>query len=158
MVSTHPSTSKSSSPFSNPLVTVPKSPITIDIIVTCMFLFFFNSLARLRYLSFFSHSFSFVLWSAGTAKSTILKFLPLIIIRPGLLAEIQWSVCMSKSHSTLCVLFSRTGAGLCIYHLLVWSNFTHIKCYYSCNVSVAISSGLHQLSVILNKMRIVKVY
>ena len=30
---------------------------------------------RSRYLSFFSHSFSFTLWSAGTAKSTILKIL-----------------------------------------------------------------------------------
>ena len=36
---------------------------------------------------------------------------------------------MSKSHRSLCVLFSRTGAGLCIYHLLVWSNlnFLHIS-------------------------------
>ena len=65
MVSTHPPTSKSSSPFSNPLVTVPNTPITIGIIVTCMFHSFFNSLARSRYLSFFSHSFSFILWSAG---------------------------------------------------------------------------------------------
>ena len=37
MVSTRPPTSKSSSPFSNPLVTVPNAPITIGIIVTCMF-------------------------------------------------------------------------------------------------------------------------
>ena len=36
---------------------------------------FFNSLARSRYLSFFSHSFRFILWSAGTAKSTLLQFL-----------------------------------------------------------------------------------
>ena len=34
MVSTLPPTSKSSSPFSNPLITVTKAPITI---VTCMF-------------------------------------------------------------------------------------------------------------------------
>ena len=75
MVSTHLPTSKSSSPFSNPLVTVPNAPITIGIIVTCMFHSFFNSLARSMYLSFFSHSFSFILWSAGTAKSTILQVL-----------------------------------------------------------------------------------
>ena len=75
MVSTRPPTSKSSSPFSNPLVTVPNAPITIGIIVTCMFHSFFNSLARSRYLSFFSHSFSFILWSAGTSKSTILQVL-----------------------------------------------------------------------------------
>ena len=74
-VSTRPPTSKSSSPFSNPLVTVPNAPITNSIIVTSMFHSFFNSLARSRYLSLFSHSFSFILWSAGTAKSTILQVL-----------------------------------------------------------------------------------
>ena len=75
MVSIRPPTSESSSPFNNPLVTVPKVPITSGILVTCMFHSFFNSLARSRYLSFFSHSFSFILWSAGTSKSTILKVL-----------------------------------------------------------------------------------
>ena len=46
MVSTSPPTPKSSSPFSNPLVTVPNPPITIGIIVTCMFHSFFSYLAR----------------------------------------------------------------------------------------------------------------
>ena len=48
-------TSKSFRPFNNPLVTVPKAPITIGIIVTFMFHSSFNSLARSRYLSLFSH-------------------------------------------------------------------------------------------------------
>ena len=73
VVSTQPPSSKSSRPFNNPLVTVPKAPITIGIIVTFMFHSFFNSLAMSRYLSLFSHSFSFIQWSAGTAKSTILQ-------------------------------------------------------------------------------------
>ena len=73
MVSTRPPTSKSSRPFNNPLATVPKAPITIGIIVTFIFHSFFNSLARSRYLSLFSHSFSFILRSAGIAKSTILQ-------------------------------------------------------------------------------------
>ena len=53
----------------------------------------------------------------------------LIIIGSGLLAEIRWSVYISKSHRSLCVSFSRTGTGLCIYHLLAWSNlnFWHIS-------------------------------
>ena len=90
MVSTRSPTSKSSGPFNNPLVTIPTAPITIGIIVTFMFHSFFNSLARSRYLSLFSHSFSFILWSAGTAKLTILQilFFLLIIIRSGLWAEI----------------------------------------------------------------------
>ena len=125
LVSTRPPTSKSSSYFNNLLATVPKAPITIDIIVTFMFHSFFNSLERSRYLSFFSHSFSFILWSAETAKSTILQIFFLffkIIIRSGLLAKIKCTVCMSESHRSLCVSFSRRDAGLCKYHLFVRSN------------------------------------
>ena len=83
IVSTRPPTSNFSSPFSHPLVIVPNAPITISTIVTCMFHSCFNSLARSIYLSFFSYSSSFILWSAGTAKSTILQvlfFLFIIII------------------------------------------------------------------------------
>ena len=49
-----------------------------------------------------------------------------LLIRSGLLAEISWSVHMSKSHRSLCLSFSRTAAGLCIYHLFVWSNFNFL--------------------------------
>ena len=42
MVTISPPTSKSSSPFNNPLVTVPKVPITIGIIITFMFHSFFR--------------------------------------------------------------------------------------------------------------------
>ena len=96
IVSTRPLTSESSRPFNNPLVTVPNAPITIGTIVTFMFHSLFNSLARSRYLSFFLLSFRFILWSAGTAKATILQilFLLLIIMRSGLLAGIRRSVCM----------------------------------------------------------------
>ena len=130
IVSTRPPISKSSRPFNNPLVIVPNAPITIGTIVTFMFHSFFNSLATSRYLSFFSLSFRIILWSAPTAKSTILQiFFLLNIMRSGLLARIKWSVCMLKSHRGLCVSFSRTGARLCRYHLFVWSNwnFLHIS-------------------------------
>ena len=128
IVSTRPPTSR---PFNKPLLTVLRAPITIGIIVTFMFHSFFNSIARSRYLSLFSHSFCFIQWSAETAKSKILQilFFLLIIIRSGLLAGISWSVCMLKSHKSLRESFSRTGAELCIYHLFVWSNwnFLHIS-------------------------------
>ena len=75
IVSTRPPISKSSGPFNNPLVTVPNAPITIGTIVTFMFHSYFISLARSRYLSFFSLSFRFILWSVGTAKSSILQIL-----------------------------------------------------------------------------------
>ena len=155
MVSIRSPTSKSSKPFNNPLATVPKAPITIGIIVTFMFHSFFNSLARSRYLSLFSHSFSFILRSAGTAKSTILQiffFFLLIIIRSGFRAEIRWSVCISKSNRSLWLSFSRTGAGLCIYHLLAWSNlnFLHISQWItlstqSCLASYSCANSPHSL-------------
>ena len=50
MVSTRPPTSKSSSPFSNRLVTVPNAPITIGIIVTCMFHSFFQFPSKVEVL------------------------------------------------------------------------------------------------------------
>ena len=89
-----------------------------------MFHCFFNSLASSRYLSFYSLSFSFILWSARTGKSTILQvlFFLLIIKSSGFLAEIRWFVCMSKSRRNLRVSFFGTDAGLSIYHLFVWSN------------------------------------
>ena len=73
VVSTRPVISKFSCPCTNPLVTVPRAPITIGITVTFTFLSLFNFQARSSYLSFFSLSFRLTLSSAGTAKSTILK-------------------------------------------------------------------------------------
>ena len=128
IVSTRPLTSKSSWPFNNPLVIVPKAPITIGTIVTFMFHSFFNSLARSRYLSFFSHSFRFILWSTGTESRQFYK--PTFFVDySGLLAGIRWSVCILKSHRSLCVSFSLTGVGLCIYHFLACLNlnFLHIS-------------------------------
>ena len=131
IVSTRSPIFKSSRSFNNPLVTVTNAPIIIGTIVTFMFHSYFISLARSRYLTLFSLSFRFILLSAGTAKSTILHILVflLIIMRSGLLVGIKWSVCMLKSHRSLYESFSRTSARLCIYHLLVWSNwnFLHIS-------------------------------
>ena len=86
MVSTRPPTSKSSSPFSNPLVTVPNAPITIGIIVTCMFHSFFNSLARSSYLSLFTFfQFYFVGNRDRKVDYFASSFFLLIIIESGLL-------------------------------------------------------------------------
>ena len=93
MVSTRPLISKSSSLCINPLVTVPRAPITIYITVTFIFYGFFQfNCKRSRYLFFLSFSSNFTLWSAGTAKSTIqqvLFFLLLTIIRSGNIVEIM---------------------------------------------------------------------
>ena len=62
-------------------------------------------------------------------------FLLLIIMRCGRLTDIRWSVCILQSQKSLCVSFSRTDAGLCIYHLFVGSNLnlllsSHYYYYY----------------------------
>ena len=75
MVFIRPLISKSYSPWTNPSLTVPRAPITIAIIVTFILHGFFNSLARSRYLSFFSFSVNFTLCLAATAKSTIRQVL-----------------------------------------------------------------------------------
>ena len=131
MVSPQPPTSKSYRPFNNPLATVPKAPITIGIIVTLMFHSFFQFSSKVEVLISFFQFFQF--YSVVRRDSKVDNFADflflLIIIRSGLLAEIRWSVCTWKSDRSLCVSFSRTVAGLSIYHLLAWSNlnFLHIS-------------------------------
>ena len=72
---TSPFISKSSSPFTNPVVTVPRTPITTGITATFTFYSFFNYLAKSWKLFFLSLSFNFTLWLAGTIKSAILQVL-----------------------------------------------------------------------------------
>ena len=74
MVSIRPLISKSSGPSTNTLVTVPRAPITIGIIVTLVFRSFFNYLARSMYFSLFSHSYNFILRSAGVQSPHFGKF------------------------------------------------------------------------------------
>ena len=128
MVSTRPLISMFSILYTNPLVNVLSGQITIGITVTFMVHSFFSPLARLRYLSLFSLSFSFILWLPRTAKSIIrqILFFQLTITRSGRLAEIGWSVCVSKSHKILCVSFFGTDSRLCIYHLFTWSNLNFL--------------------------------
>ena len=100
MKSIRPLISKSSSPFINPLVTVPSVPITIGITVTFMFhSFFFSPLVRSWYLSLFSLSFSFTLRSAGTAKFTFLLLSSGLVVWPRL-----GDPFVSQNHREVCAL------------------------------------------------------
>ena len=99
--STRPPTSKSSRPFNNPLVTVPKAPMTIGTIVTLMFHIFFQFSSKVEILILFSHSFSFILRSARTAKWTIFKIT--IVFCGGLLKGLVFwprvgDPCVCQSH------------------------------------------------------------
>ena len=128
MVSTRVLISNSSSPFTNPLVTILSILITVGITITFIFHSFFSSLARFRYLSLFLPSFIFTLGSAGMAKSTIQQVLCflLTIAKSGCLGEIRWSIFILKSFRILCISFSRMDSRLCIYHLFAWSNLNFL--------------------------------
>ena len=129
-VSTRPVIFKSSSIFNNPLVTVPKAPITIDIIATIMFHRFFQFPSNVQVLILlftFFHFYSVVSrYNKVHNFASSFIFCLLIFVRSGLLAEITWSFCISNSHWNLCVSFCRTNAGLSIYHLFLWSNFNFL--------------------------------
>ena len=50
----------------------------------------------------------------------------LTVTRSGRLAEIRWSVCISKCHRIFCVSFSRVSSELDVYNLFVWSNLSFL--------------------------------
>ena len=79
MISVLPLMPRYHSPLFRRLWTILRKPIKIVTIITFMFLRFFSSLARSRYLSIFLLSFIFILLSAGTAKSNRLQFFSLIL-------------------------------------------------------------------------------
>ena len=133
IVSTHLVISKSSSPWINPLVTVPGAPIAIGLIITCMFhSFFFTFLVRSRYLSLFLFSFDFTLWSVHNFTNSL--FFLLTITQSSCQAEIWWSVHISKSQRSLCISFSKMNSGWCIYHLIVRWNFNFLHYSYWINL------------------------
>ena len=94
------------SPCTSPLVTVPKAPITTNINVTFMFHSFFQFPSKFEVfipLFIFFQFFSVVSRDSKFHNFASSLFL-LIIIRSSRLAEIKWSVCMSKSRRSLCVI------------------------------------------------------
>ena len=80
IVCSRPPTYKSPSSFNNPLVTNRKHQSQFVKLSPSYSIVFFNSIARSSYSSFFSHYFSFILWSAVTAKSTISQFLFFVVV------------------------------------------------------------------------------
>ena len=80
IVFTRPLIFKSSSSRINSLLTLSRELVIICITVTFILHSLFRPLARSWYLSFFSLSFSFILWSTGTAKSTIWQVLFFLLI------------------------------------------------------------------------------
>ena len=123
-----------SSSVINLLGIVPSVQIKIGITITFMapWFVFFSSLAKFLYLSGFSLSFIFPLWSTGTAKSIILHvffsfYFLLAISTSDCLVDIRLSVYISKS--SLYISISTTDSGFCMYHLFVWSNLNFLHNY-----------------------------
>ena len=116
-------------PFKNHLVTVPKAPITIGINVTFMYYNFFNSLTRSSYLSLFSHSFSFILWSAGQQSRQFCKFSTFCWL---LLGQVFWPrlgdlLFVKVPLECICIFLD----SCCVVHIsfvrMVKLNFLHIS-------------------------------
>ena len=110
MVSARPPPSKSSSPFNNPLVTVPKAPITIRTIVTFMIHFFFQFSGKVEVLILLFTFFQFYSVVSLETKveifaNSLFFFFLLIIIRSGLL--VFWprlgDPCVCQSPIEVCV-------------------------------------------------------
>ena len=124
MASTHPLISKSSSPCTSPFGDFTQSP-SYNWYHSHVHVFQFSS--KVQVLIFLFAFFQFysvvsrnskVLYSAGS--------LFFVDITSGRLAEIKWSVCISKSQRSLCGSFSWKDSGLCIYHVFVWSNLNFL--------------------------------
>ena len=154
MVSTRPLISKSYSLCTNPFVTILSAPITISNTITFMFQIF-STLEQVRGICFPFRFLSVLPWSQSERQSTLFGrfcffvfcFL-LTITKSGRLAEIRWFVCISKSQIILCISFSWTDSGLCIYHLFLWSNFNFL--HNSQLITLLTKSGLVLYSICAN--------
>ena len=103
---------------------------TIGIIVTCMFYSFFQFPSKVEVLILLFTFFQFYSVVSRDSKVDNLasSLFLLIIIRSGFLAEIRWSVCMSKSHRSLCVSFSRRDIIIIIIIILVPDRYIYLLC------------------------------
>ena len=119
----------------------------------------FSFLSKSRYSFPFSLSFNFTRWSAGMSRTTIRQvlffFCLLTITRSGRLAEIRWSVYISKSQRSFPVSFFRTDSRVCIYHEFFRPNFNFLHYFqwtnfptHSCQVSYSFCVNLlHSLII-----------
>ena len=114
MISTRPLISKTSSPYTNPLVIVPRAPIIIGINIPFMFHSFFCKVEVLILLFTFLRLYPVV--SPLFSRFSFFYWQSL-----SLIVQLR-SICISKSQKTLCISFSWTDSELCIYHLFTLPN------------------------------------
>ena len=132
MVFSQPPTSKSSRPFNNPLVTMPKVPITIGIIITFMFHSFFQFSSNVEVLiSLFSFFQFYSVVSQDSKVDNFAKFLFFFVVdyyKVWSFGRDQVIRCMSKSIG-VCVCHFLGHVLSCAYTVcgMVKFNFLHIS-------------------------------
>ena len=110
---------------------------------------FFNPSGKIQvFINLFAFFYS-VVRRNGKIPWIVRYFFLYIGTRFGLLFRIQWIVCVRKSQRIFRVSFSRTGSGLCIYHLEVWSNFNLLHNFQWINISTQLCLVLHSFLAIL---------
>ena len=109
-------------------MTAPRAPITIGkTSLSCSTVSSIPEQGRGIYPSFHFLSILFCGQPEQQSPQSCMLFLICWLIQGhGRLAEIRWSVCMSKSQRSLCMSYFRTDVGLCSYHLFVWSDFNFL--------------------------------
>ena len=128
MFSIRPPMSKSSSFLSKPLETVPCTPIIIDIPGTLMstdFLVLWQSLSTYLFFAFF-HNPSLVHLNGKICYTESSLFFLLSLNLVFMLGQ-GYLFLKQKSKRSLCFSLSGTDSGLCIYRLLVCSNFYFLR-------------------------------
>ena len=146
----------SSSPLTMLLGTVPSAQIITGITIAFIFYNFFSSLARFKYVSlliFFD--FHFVVHRDGKVHYTsgsLFFFLFVFVFVLLSLGLVFWlglgDLFVFKNLRIFCLSFSRTNSGLCIYHLVVCSNFNFL--HYSLWITFPIQSSLVSCSLFVS--------
>ena len=159
MASTCPLISKSSCLFTKPLEIVPSESIKIIITVTFIFhSFFLVSWQHLGTNLSFYFGFYCVICRDCKVYYSADYLLSLLLLKTSWcsrLAEIRCFVSISKSQRCLCIKFSRTDFGLCIYLLFIWSNLNFLHNFQwiifptqSCLVLYSLSANFLTLAIL----------
>ena len=91
-------------------------------------------------------SFIFTLWSATVAKSNRWQVLFIFLINTRSLGGLKMSNSFVSQNN---ISFSNMDPGLCIYHLIVWSNFNLLHNYQRINFPSQLYLLLYSINIII---------
>ena len=100
--------------------------MTFCITLTLIFYISFRSLAKPKYLLMFLHPFCLCSLVYRYCKINLIGisffFFLFISTKSSLPVWIRWTVCITKVQINLCLSISWMDFGLCVYHMVAWSN------------------------------------